>query len=173
VAQNTTKNPRLPRTFMVQGSITRPSGNTTQYTAGDAISDNATTPTSAGYFSFDAGLAAGMSFRLTDFTLHKSDSDLTTPDIGLMLFSTRPALAGFEDNVALAITDAEMKECQGTLVFSTYRTIGTGDISTVSQNLGFVLAPTDTIMYGLLYAVGGYTPADGEVYTVTIHGVHE
>jgi hypothetical protein len=49
----------------------------------------------------------------------------------------------------------------------------TGDVCTVpNQNIGIVLASANTILYGLLFAVGAYTPGDAEVFTVTAHGFH-
>lgn len=174
MAANATTVGKLPRTYEVQDSITRPN-DTTQYAAGDAISDNATTPTAAGYFSLDFDSQDGAGIMLTDFTLHKSDQDQTSADIWLLLFTTLPALAGFEDNAALAITDAEMKECKAVVKFDAddWCNVATGDIQTVSKTVGVVFASGSSTMYGILVAGAGYTPAANEIFTLTVHGLQE
>lgn len=171
MAANATKFGGFATILEAQDSVTRPAGNTTQYTAGDAISDNATTPTAAGYFALSFGAPAGSGLLLTDFTLHKSDHDVTTADISVLLFTTAPAFAGWEDNAALAITDAEMLECKGVVNFTSAGWVNTilGDVQTVQASLGVVLAYTGTVLYGIMVAVGAYTPADAEVFTLTAH----
>ncbi len=161
--------------YEVQDSVTRPAGNTTQYTAGDAISDNATTPTAAGAFTFAFGTGNGRGVEFTDFTMHKSDADATTADFTLLIFDALPAFAGWEDNVASAITDAEMLNCKLTVNFvaAGWKSVITGDVQTIYTRGCVVMAPTSSTLYGILIASAGYTPADAEVYTVTIHGVHE
>lgn len=173
MAANTVKGGRFPRTYEVQDSVTRPAGNTTQYAAGDAISDNATTATAAGYFALDfktKGEGYG-GLMLTDFTLHKSDQDQTAAAFALLLFTTAPAFAGFEDNVALGITDAEMEECKGVVRFAAagWANVALGDIQTVSQDIGIVMGANSTIIYGILVAQDTYTPGDAEKFTLTVH----
>lgn len=172
MAENTTSIGRFPRTIEAQDSVTRPAGNTTQYAAGDAISDNATTPTAAGAFTLDLKHKVGGSILLTDFTLHKSDQDQTTADIAVLLFTTLPAFAGWEDNVASAITDAEMLECKGEVKFTAagWVNVGTGDVQTVSKSIGIVLPAATSIIYGIMIAQAGYTPGDAEVFTLTVKG---
>lgn len=172
MAATTTTTPRIPRIVEAQDSVTRPTGNTTQYAAGDAISDNATTATAAGYFALDL-LATQGSVRITDLTLHKSDHDVTAATFWLLLFTTAPAFAGFEDNVALAITDAEMADCKAVVTFTAagWANVVTGDVQTVVPNtpIGIVTAAGTSTIYGILVAGDTYTPADGEVFTLTVH----
>lgn len=166
--------PERPRIKEAQDSVTRPA-NTTQYTAGDAISDNATTPTAAGYFALDfEGLQQG-GLTLLDFTLHKSDQDQTSADIFLLLFTTAPAFAGWEDNAALAITDAEMQECKGVIKFDAddWANVITGDIQTVSKPIGIVAAASTSTIYGIMVAGAGYTPGSEEVFTLTVHAIQD
>lgn len=167
----------LPRTYEVQDTVTRPSGNTTQYTDGDAISDNATTPTAAGYFALDFKTLSGGygSVLLTDFTLHKSDHDDTLAAIDVLLFTTAPAFAGWEDNAALAITDAEMQECKGVVRFTAadWTNVVTGDVQTVSKTIGIVFPANSTTLYGIMVAQDGYTPGDGEVFCLTAHAIQD
>jgi len=164
----------FPRVWEAQDSVTRPA-NATQYAAGDAVSDNATTATSAGYFALDFKTKFGAGITLTDFTLHKSDHDVTSAAFALLLFTEAPAFAGWEDNAPLAITDAEMQECKGVVPFSAddWTNVVTGDVQTVSRTIGVVLDSADTKVYGILVAADTYTPASGEVFTVTAHALQD
>lgn len=170
MAANTTTVVGTPQLIELQGTITRPN-DATQYTAGDAISDNATTPTAAGYFSWNFASRMGGSVFITDALFHKSDTDLTTCSIGMMLFTTLPALAGFEDNGAIAITDAEMKECKGIIKWpdADWDTVITGDVCHVKPNIGLVLPAATTTVFGILFAIDAYTPSAQEILTVTLH----
>lgn len=163
---------RFPHVIEVQDSVTRPA-DTTAYADGDAISDNATTPTAAGYFIFTFNHKAGGGLTFKDFTLHKSDHDTTNATFNLLLFTTLPALAGFEDNAAIAITDAEMLECKGVVNFpaASWVNVGTGDVMTVPSEICVVPASTGSTVYGILQAGAGYTPASGEIFTVTAHAM--
>ncbi len=174
MAKNTTVCGEKPRVLEAQDSITRPS-DTTQYTAGDGISDATTTATAAGYFTLDFGNENGGGMTLVDFTLHKSDHDVTTATFWLLLFDTVPALTGFDDNAALAITDAEMLNCKGSVIFAAADWINviTGDIQTVWKTMGYVPLSTDNKLYGILVAGDAYTPASAEVFTLTAHAVED
>jgi hypothetical protein len=163
-----------PRIVEVQDSITRP-GNTTAYTAGDAMSDNATEPTAEGYFEFDLPCRKGGGVTLIDFTLHKSAQGQTAAKFALLLFTTLPALAGFEDNAAVAITDVEMKECKGVVVFNAdeWANVATGDVQTQAKCIGIVSAAASVKVYGILVAQDAYTPGNAEVYTLTAHAIQD
>jgi len=159
---------------MAQDSVTRPA-NATQYAVGDALSDNATTPTAAGYFTLPLVRRKGGGGKIISATLHKSDDDVTTAAFDVLLFDTVPALAGFEDNAAIAITDAEMKTCQGVLRFTAagWARHGTGDTQTVTPEspIGFVCVSTEMNLYGITALQGTYTPASAEVFTLTAFSV--
>jgi len=163
-----------PRIVEAQDSVTRPA-NTTQYADGDAISDNATTPTAAGYFMLTLATVPGGAVLLTDFTLHKSDQDQAAADITLLLFDEVPALAGFEDNGAMAITDAEFKTCKGVIPFDAddWSNVGGGDIQTVSKTIAIIPTSALTAIYGIMVANGTYTPGSAEVFTLTAKGYQE
>lgn len=164
--------PERPKIQEKQDSVTRPS-DTTQYAAGDALSDNATTATAAGYFALTFDVIPQGGIMLTDFTLHKSDVDATGADFDLLLFTTAPAFAGFEDNAAIAITDAEFQDCKGVVRFDAddWANVGTGNIQTVSKPIGIVFAAGSSTVYGILCLAGTYTPASAEVFTLTVKGV--
>ena len=163
-----------PRIKEAQDSVTRPN-NTTAYTAGDAMSDNATTATAAGAFTLDfEGLHQG-GLTLLDFTMHKSDQDQANCDIFVLLFTTLPAVAGWEDNAASAITDAEMLECKGVVKFDAddWCNCGTGDVQTVPKPIGIVCASGTTTIYGIMIAGAAYEPGASEVFTLTAHAIQD
>ena len=165
-----------PRTYEAQDSITR-LANTTQYADGDILSDHATVPTAGAYFTLDFKTQAQGygSVRLTDFTLHKSDLDETAADFDVLLFTTLPTLANLDDNAACAITDAEMKECKGVVRFvnGSWSNIAIGNVQTVSQEMGIVMGDSSSIVYGVVVVQGTYTPASGEIFTLTAKGMLE
>ncbi len=173
MAANDNKANRPGRICEAQASVTRPTGNTTQYTEGDAISDNATTATAAGVFAFTFPGLAGSGGQFVDFVMHKDDHDVTTATFWLLLFDAIPAFTGFEDNVACGITDAEMLTCKGTVVFpkAGWVNVITGDVQTVQVRIGFV--PVANTIYGILVAGEAYTPADGEKFTITAHATQD
>ena len=160
----------LPRLVMAQDSITRPA-NTTQYGDGDALSDNATTPTTAGYFTLPLAAKKGGGILIQSATLHKTDVDETAADFDILLFDTAPAVAGFKDNAQIAITDAEFLTCQGVIRFvnGSWTNGVTGNIQTQDNlNLGFVPVSTGVSVIGIVALAGTYTPASAEVFTLTM-----
>lgn len=176
MAANTNQVQRTPRVVEAQDSVTRPN-DTTAYTKADAISDNATTATAAGAFTLNLLTQNGGSARITDVTLHKSVTNVTNATFWLLLFTSLPAVAGWEDNAASAITDAEMLECKGMIPFAaaSWAEVGTGDVQTVTLNtpIGIVCNSDSSTIYGILIAGAAYTPAANEVFTVTVHAVQD
>lgn len=154
-------------------TFTRPA-DTTQYTAGDAVSDNATTPTAATFMLTGLSTQTDSGGVIRAVTLHKSDQDLTGASFRLYFFDTQPAAAGYEDNAAIAITDAEFKRCIGFVDLVTSTDIiscVTGDIGCKSNlSLSYQYAAGNSPLYVVIVATGTYTPASEEVITLTVHG---
>lgn len=150
-------------------TITRPA-NTTQYADGDGVS----TATTGTILEF-TGVApnAGMGGKITGLTVHKTDHDVTGATFDLYLFDTTVAGAGFEDNNAIAITDAEWQTCVGfiTIAEADWRNVVTGD-EWHKTNLEFTFqcASESTSLFGVLVARGTYTPASAEVITLRLSG---
>lgn len=162
--------------FTKQIQFTRPN-NTTQYTAGDAVSDNATSATVASFTLSGMATALGRGGRITNVTLHKSDQDLTGADFDIYLFDTAVAGTSFEDNAAHALTDAELQTCIGfvSLTAASHAVSGgmiTGDLysrSNLDWAYGFQ-GQTGTSLYVVVIARGTYTPAAQEVFTLRFGG---
>lgn len=157
-----------------QVQFTRPS-NTTQYTAGDAVSDDATTATIATFTLKGMAAISNGGGEIKTVLLHKTDQDLTGADFDVYLFRAAPSGANFEDNAAVALTDAEWQSCVNFVQFR-------ASADSVSVNTGDLLARTNlNIHYGFggmttrdLYVVivarGTYTPFAEEVFTLNISG---
>lgn len=159
------------RQFTRTVSFTRPA-DTTQYSAGDAVSDNATTPTAATFvLTGMAGISRGGG-KITGVWLHKSDQDLTGADFDVYFFDTQPAAAGWEDNAAIAITDAEWKQCVGFVQLTAAAdgvSVVTGDLfGKTNLDIAYQCASGSTSLYPVIVARGTYTPASGETFTLRV-----
>lgn len=168
----------IARPFVRRASFTRPS-DTTQYGAGDAVSDDTTTATLASFVLPNMGAMAGMGGVIQSVCLHKSDQDLTGADFDIYFFDTQPVGTGFEDNAAIAITDAEWKRCLGVVPLTAAAngaSAVTGDFF-CARNVILPYecgADTTTIiapLYFVIVARGTYTPASAEVFTLTVGAV--
>lgn len=154
-------------------TFTRPA-NTDIYTVGDAVSDNATTPTAATFVLTGLSTMTGSGGIIRSVSLYKSDQDLTAASFQINFFDTQPAAAGYEDNAAIAITDDEWKRCVGVVQLLTGThgfTAVTGDVYTRSGlDIPYQYAAGDSPLYVVITAAGTYTPASGEVFTLTVSG---
>lgn len=150
----------------VSDSFARPA-NTTQYTAADAVSDSST-PTALEFQLPSPGKSA----VVRSASLHKDDQDLTGAAFDLLLFSESPAAAGFDDNNALAITDAEFANFLGFVEFAQAdgRSVVTGDVWTKTNLDMPVIGDSEGKIYGILVARDTYTPASEETFTVVLGG---
>lgn len=157
------------RTWTITQTITRPA-NTTQYADGDGVS----TATTGTILTF-AGVAphVGMGGRITGLSVSKTDQDTTSAAFTLYLFDTTVVGTGFEDNVAIAITDAEWKTKFSSIVLvaADWENVVTGDTYTKTNlDSSYKCASDDTKIYGVLVARGTYTPASAEVFTIRLTG---
>lgn len=147
--------------------------NTTQYTAGDAVSDNATTATVATFTLANMCSGKGGGGRIDSIVLHKSDQDLTAADFDIYLFDTAVDGANFEDNVAHGLTDAELATCLGFVALTAAAdgiAMTTGDLYH-KTNLDWTYGLyAGTSIYVVIIARGAYTPASAEVFTLRFSG---
>ena len=149
-------------------TFTRPA-NTTQYTAGDLVANDATAGNVVP-LAFDVGqLIQG---KITGGTLRKSTNATTAATFRLHLFTVTKAVTN-GDNGALAIAD-----------YSGY--IGSLSFDMSSGAVGIAGGPLDKpatapgtplsymranggTLYGLLEATGTYTPASAETFTAILN----
>jgi hypothetical protein len=162
----------VARSFVRTATFTR-LADTTQYTAGDAVSDNATTATAATFTLTAMAAQGGLGGVIKSVTLHKSDQDQTGADFDIYFFDTQPVGTGYEDNVAIAITDAEWAKCVGFVALtatSDARSVGNGDLYN-KTNLDLPYECVASSLYFVIVARGTYTPADSEVFTLRVGGI--
>lgn len=151
---------------VAQASFTRPA-NTTAYASGDAMSSDATAPAA---IALACGRLAGLGGVITHAMVLSSVAG-TAAALELYLFDTALAAASFQDNAAVAVTDAELLRLQAVVAFASAdsvtvganRVLGRSDVGKV-----FKCAAGDTNLYAVLVARGAYTPASGEVITIVL-----
>lgn len=153
-------------------TVTRPA-NTTQYASGDLIANSATA-SAVTALSFAVGVRPDAGIKIRRAHLHKDDDDVTAATFRLHLFTSDPTATDPTngDNGALQLTgvlasaigsfDLDMTSSpdihtDGNKVFAA---------PAVGSEINVQLS-SNTI-YGLLEARGTYTPASGEVFTVTL-----
>lgn len=161
----------IARPFVRTASFTRPN-DTTQYAAGDAVSDDATTATAATFALPSMAAVAGMGGVIQSVTLHKTDVDAVGADFDIYFFSTQPGGTTYEDNAAEAITDAVFQTCVGFVALTAAanaRSMALGDIyCRTNLNLVYECAAASTTLYFVIVARGTYTPAAQEVFTLKV-----
>ena len=131
--------------------------NTTAYTAGDEVSDVASSSAHPWVFT-NAALANGTGGRIAKVRLQASDPLCVSAIFRLYLFDTAPTMVG--DNLAYALLAAEYTARKGYIDIGPLVTsVGTG-VAEISQDLGmdYVCAAADTALYGVLVVQSAYTP---------------
>lgn len=144
-------------TFQSTATFTRPA-DTTAYASGDLVANSVT-----------AGSVVPMTFtipdgKITQVRLTKSTATATNSNYLLYLFQSSPTVTN-GDNGAFVPT---VSNFLGTVALDQ-----TGSLfATNAAALLSLTAPivTSGTVYGLLKAVAAYTPANAEVYTVTLFG---
>lgn len=161
---------------IVSDAYTRP-GNTTAYTAGDAISDSASTPrclTFAGAFPGPHGVVKIVAVRIRDSVV-----PTTAGQFNVLLFSGSSPLvdtgAAFDDNAALAVvdtyTDGTINKLVGYAPVTAGATSGLGYFYQYQFNPPLVVEATGTSadLYALLGAINAYqSSANDNVLTVEL-----
>lgn len=141
--------------------------NTTAYTAGDEISDIASSSAHPWVFA-NAGLAVGGSGRITKVRLQASDPLCVSQIFRLYLFDTAPAMVG--DNLAYALLAAEFAGRDdyidiGPLITS----VGAG-VAEMAHDLGkdYVCAAASTSLYGVLVIQNAYSPLSAGTFRLEL-----
>lgn len=158
----------------ISATFTRPA-DTTQYAAADLIANNTT-----------AGSVTPMAFplvgnnnpgqtRITRARLFKSATSVTAASFRLNLYQALPVVAN-GDNGAYSSTKAADYLGFINIDISTNPgakfsdgASGSGTVAAGAEML--IKMGTLTTIYGLLEAVGTYTPASAEVFTVTLESL--
>ncbi|MGE0131917.1 MAG: hypothetical protein AB7U82_27855 [Blastocatellales bacterium] len=156
------------KTSAINGSFTRPA-NTTQYAAGDAVSDSSAPITFASIARINNGSGV-----ITGAILVDSANQSTKGQFELWLFDTSPAVD--TDNAAFTPTDAECATLIGVIPFNVAyvgdATAGAGGNAVYpAQGLSLPFkctGGTDDI-FGLIVVRNAYTPVSSEAFTVRLN----
>lgn len=158
--------------FSASDTFIRPS-DTTAYTALDLIA-NSTTAASVVPLAFTVSRIADRPFEVRRALIKADGTVITNATFRLHLFSQSPVVAtSGGDNAAFAtyVPGAGWLGSMGTatsLGFSDAIQGETGPLAGLEVN-GYPATGT-RLIYGLLQAVGAYTPTSAEVFTVTLQG---
>lgn len=148
----------LPKTIKVD--VTRQAADTTQYTAGDCISDSTSAPTSGGFTITGAGRASGGSCIITDVCVASSADPATRLGGEIWIFDT--SVTNINDNVAFAVSDSEIKTCCGVIPFYLIDAGNNGFAHVLGLNMLCTCSGSANLRF-LLRARNGYTPVGSEV----------
>ena len=154
-------------------SFIRPA-DATAYASGDLVANSTTAASVRPLMFANAVRQAGGSGRIRRGRLRKNSDDTTNPSFRLHLFDSDPTMVAptSGDNGAIQLTGA-MASHLGSIDFDMtaidIHADGNWDsgVPHVGQEINFVV-PGGTALYGLLEARAAYTPADSEVFAVTL-----
>lgn len=145
-------------------SFTRPA-DTTQYGANDLVA-NSTTAGSVTPMQFGVARVIGGRGKIVRVALFKDDETTTVASFKIHLFSASPTVTN-GDNGAYAVSTVANYLGAVSIDMSSGATATTTDLwkdgtTTICFDVN------DGAIYGLLEAVGAYTPSSGEAFTVTL-----
>lgn len=152
----------FPKTISVD--VTRPA-DTTAYTAGDAISNSTTAPTTGGFTLTGAARKSGGSGIITDLCVMTSNDPTTRLSGEVFIFNQ--SVTNINDNTAFGVSDTEIKTCVGVVPFSFFDAGNNGMSHMTGLNILFTCSGSADLRF-LLRARNAYTPASGEVFTVVV-----
>lgn len=162
--------PAYQNNFTVSDSFTR-LANADIYADGDGMSDHATTPTVQSLLIPSAyGTASG---NIRSVSLVKSDQDLVAAKFDIYIFDTTIVPAGFNDNAAIAITDAEWRTMIPGGAFRFEVADGQGVVTSdvwakTNLDIPFRCASGSKTLYWVMVARDAYTPASAEVFSLRL-----
>jgi hypothetical protein len=154
--------------YTAQYSFTRPA-NTTQYSANDLVANNAT---AASVVPMSFGInRLGRAGIIRGVRLYKSDKTATSASFKVHLFTADPGTPTNGDNGAFGVASAENYLDAVSVDLSSSGLAGgtTGIMKrSAATAIPFEAPALNNKLYGLLEAIGTYTPASGETFTVTL-----
>ena len=160
------------KTHKVWDSYTRPA-NTTQYTANDAMSDSAATPTAL-EFAWSPAHGNNRGWILNVFC-RGSANQATLPSLKLYLFDGDTAPTATNDNAEFNLTDANLAELIGIINLDAFEAVdptagADGNCActpSMNQPIAFELESGNTTgsLWGLVRVENAYTPVSGEIVT--------
>ena len=144
-------------------TVTRPS-DTNVYAAGDLVA-NSTTAGSVTPLSL--AFPYGQNYAVRNVTLKKTKVDVTNASFNVWFLSASPTVTN-GDNAALAGNFLSSVLFEPVRVDIVSTLTGGGVLGSSLFGDSLLLLPATT--YALIEALGAYTPASGEVFTLSVHG---
>lgn len=151
----------------VTASFTRPA-DTTQYAANDLIANSVTAgsvvPMS---FPFGGNTQPGMT-RITRARITKSGTSATASQFRLHLYGLSPTIANGDNGAWSTTLSNYLGSIDGPATLKAF-TDGCSDVAAATAGSELLIRLTaGTTIFGLLANISTYTPASGEVFTVTL-----
>lgn len=128
----------------------------TIYTAGDALSDSTSAPTSGGFTFSNVGRQSGGSAIITDLVVATSADQATRLAGEIFLFNT--SVTAINDNAVFAVSDAEIKTCVGVIPFSLFDAGNNGYAHVTGLNFLATCSGSANLRF-LIRCRNAYTPA--------------
>lgn len=153
----------MGRMKSASATVTRPS-DTNVYAAGDLVANS----TTAGSVTpMTLSFPSGQNYAARNITLKKTKVDITNASFNIWFLSASPTVTN-GDNGAFAgnFLSSVLFEPVRVDIVSTLTGGGVLGSSLFADDL-LLLPPTT---YALIEALGAYTPASGEVLTLSVHG---
>ena len=153
-------------------SFSRPA-DTTQYAAGDAVSDSTSSPTVLSFENI-TDKAQG-AILIQEVLVTSSANESTLPKFNLWLFDAEPT--AINDNAAFTLTDAENNTVQAVIALDSDNADTRAYTATNNSRMEgtnrqrIIRLGTNTTLYGLLEVTNAYTPVSGETFTITLKGL--
>lgn len=148
-------------------TFTRPA-DTTQYAAGDLIANSAT---AASVVPLSWGLNGGGRWgTIRAARLYKSNKTVTAASFRLHLFTASPGVPTNGDNGAIVVASAAdyIGSIAADMSSSGFAGGTTGAFQRATAAINFCVPSLTGKLFGLIEAVGTYTPASAETFTATL-----
>lgn len=157
------------RVALVSDTIAKVSG-TTAYGAGDLIAQSATAGSVVPFEFEGAARLPGRGGRIKGAKLSKNDDTVTNASFRIHLYRTSPTPANGDNGAFLTsesgyIGSIPVDMTSGAIVFASPEALAEWSAAT---DLLFQCPAGETSIFGLLEAVGTYTPITLEQFTITL-----
>lgn len=159
----------------IRASFTRPS-DTTAYALGDLVANSTTAGSVVPLTLTGFGVNDQDSIMIRKLRLWKTSTSTTNAIFRVHLFRASPATITNGDNGAFSVSGAgsyvESYDVTMSQAF-TDGASGFGVPSSGSEAMERLVTGTSQTLYALVEARAGYTPASAEVFTLSVHTVHD
>lgn len=150
-------------------NFTRPA-NTTAYASGDLVADN-TTAGSVTPLSFTIAVTSGRGLVINGIKLETDNTTETNGDFRIWFYTSSPTVTNGDNGTFESIESNYVGRVALDSLIGFSDAIASYTVLDNTEAMRFKLSTGETL-YALLEARGAYTPASGEVFTVTLNVEH-